>query len=177
MCIILTLHTLCFQVSQELLLNNTYKTPDRLTEDSSSQVDVLRGCPLLLVLWFSGTPLEGRQPIANSCLTARHLTKELKEEEEVLRRKIIAIFYVRSRAVVPWLLSFFFCFLLLNNKDPFEGKTSYSINTLPYTRGCIPSYCLYALNNKNNLNGVNLQELLWLYLNKIVNILHVHQVK
>jgi len=90
-------------VSQQLPLNNTYKTPDRLTEDSSSQVDVLRGCPLLLVLWFSGTPLEGRQPIANSCLTARHLTKELKEEE-VLRGKIIAIFYVRSRAVVPWLL-------------------------------------------------------------------------
>jgi len=121
-CTILTLHTLCFQVSQELPLNNTYKTPDRLTEDSSSQGDVLRGCPLLLVLWFSGTPLEGRQPIANSCLTARHLTKELKEEVVVLRGKIIAIFYVRSRAVVPSLLSFCFCFLLLNNKDPFEGK-------------------------------------------------------
>jgi hypothetical protein len=106
-------------VSQELPLNNTYKTPARLTEDSSSQVDVLRGCPLLLVLWFSGTPLEGRQPIANSCLTARRLTKELKE---VLRGKIKAIFYARSRAVVPWLLSFCFCFSLLNNKHLFEGK-------------------------------------------------------
>lgn len=100
-CTILTLHTLCFQVSQELPLNNTYKTPDRLTEDSSSQVDVLRGCPLLLVLWFSGTPLEGRQPIANSCLTARHLTKELKEEEEVLRGKIIAIFLRTKQSSCP----------------------------------------------------------------------------
>jgi hypothetical protein len=77
-----TLHTLCLQVSQQLLQNNIYKIPDRLAENFSSQVDVLRGCPLLLVLWFSGTPLEGRQPIANSCLTAHRLTKELKEEEE-----------------------------------------------------------------------------------------------
>lgn len=116
---ILTLPTLCFQVSQELPHNNTYKTPDRLTENSSSQVDVLRGCPLLLVLWFSGTPLEGRQPIANSCLTALRLTKELKV---VVRGKIIAIFYIQSRLVVPWLLSFCFCFLLLNNEDSSEGK-------------------------------------------------------
>jgi len=77
-----TLSTLCLQVSQQLPHNNTYKTPDRLSEKSCPQADVLRRYPLLLVLWFSGTPLEGRQPIANSCLTAHRLTKELKEEQE-----------------------------------------------------------------------------------------------
>lgn len=68
-------------------------------------------------------------------------------------------------------------FFVTKQQRSIWGKTSQSINTLPYTRGCIPRYCLYALNNKNNLNGVNLQELLWLYINKIVNIFHVHQVK
>jgi hypothetical protein len=90
--------TFCLQVAQQLPNNNIYKTPDRLTENSSSPVDVLKGYPLLLVLWFSGTPLEGRQPIANSCLTAHRLTKELKEEEKGERR---AIFYVLHRPVVP----------------------------------------------------------------------------
>lgn len=153
---VLTLPTLCFQVSQQLPHNNTYKTPDRLTENSSSQVDVLRGCPLLLVLWFSGTPLEGRQPIANSCLTARRLTKELKEDE-VLRGEIIAIFFTSKADQLSrgrCRSTFFFWFIW--------GKTSQSINTLPYTRGCILSNCVYKLNNENNLNGVNLQELLWL---------------
>lgn len=113
---VLTLPTLCFQVWQQLPHNNTYKTPDRLTENSSSQVDVLRGCPLLLVLWFSGTPLEGRQPIANSCLTARRLTKELKEDE-VLRGEIIAIFLHPKQTSCPVA-----AVVLLSFSDLFEGK-------------------------------------------------------
>lgn len=81
-----TLLILFLQVSQQLPHNNICKTPDRVTENSFSRVDVLKGYPLLLVLWFSGTPLEGRQPIANSCLTAHRLKKELKEEDKGKRK-------------------------------------------------------------------------------------------
>lgn len=109
-----TLSTLCLQVSQQLPHNNIYKTPDCLTENFSSQVDVLRGYPLLLVLWFSGTPLEGRQPIANSCLTAHRLTKELKEEEKGKEER----FFISSVDQLPH--DCWFLFLLFNNKNSFE---------------------------------------------------------
>jgi hypothetical protein len=87
-------------VSQQLPHNNIYKTPNRLTDNFSSPVDVSKECQLLCVLWFSGSPLEGRQPIANSCPTAHRLTKELKEEEEDKGEKEEQFFYILHIPVV-----------------------------------------------------------------------------